>query len=545
MINTQIQMPNEETLNMAKELILSSQILAMPTETVYGLCANAFDDEAIKKIFKAKGRPQDNPLIVHISDINQLEKIAYTNDLALTLAKNFWPGPLTMVLPKKDSISNIVSGNLDTVAVRMPNHKVALQLIEKAKVPLCAPSANISGKPSPTKASHVYDDFNGKIKLIIDGGECSVGVESTVVSVSDDEIVLLRPGLITANDLSQFCNNVKISDGVLNQIKQDEKVLSPGMKYKHYAPKQEVIMLDGDIKQFAEYVYLNADEHSGVLVFDSEESLFSEQKAVFTYGKENDSKTQANQLFDALRKIDKHSDINKVYTRMPNKNGVGLAVYNRLLRACGFKIIKLKKPFIVGLTGQTGSGKSTVCKTFINNGIAVIDCDKVSREVINNEYILNKLVDYFGQGIMYADNTLNRKELGILAFSSEENLIFLNGLMYPEITRVIKEKIEKLKQTNDIIVLDAPTLFESKADILCDMTISVIADKDIRLNRIILRDNLTENEAKLRMNAQHDNEFYIDKCDVVIENDGDINALEQKAVDVIDCIKQKSKEKKI
>lgn len=556
MKKTVLAKPTKEIIQKAKELILSGEVVAMPTETVYGLSANAFDDEAIKKIFIAKGRPQDNPLIVHISNMEQLEKIAYVTPLAKKLAENLWPGPLTMVLKKKDCISEVVSGGLDTVGVRMPNHPVALELIETCGVPLPAPSANISGKPSPTKATHVLDDFDGKIDLIIDGGECEVGVESTVISIQqenieseqlsvhEERITILRPGAITANDLLEYCDRVYVGNGVLNKLDENVKVQSPGMKYKHYAPNAQVIMLDGNFKEFCDYVYKNADENTGVLVFENEESMFEDIEYVYTYGREDDSLSQANKLFDVLRQIDKNEKVSRVFARMPKKQGVGLAVYNRLLRACGFKIEKLKNPYIVGLTGQTGSGKSTVCKALTDRGIAIIDCDKISREVINKAEVLEKLVDYFGTGIMYADGTLNRRELAILAFSDEENLIFLNSVMYPQITKVVKEQISKLKEKGEnIIILDAPTLFESKANVLCDKTIAVIADKEVRLERIVKRDNITKQEGKIRMKAQHTNDFYTDRCGLVIENDGDLQSLEQKAVRVIDSIKQEIQEK--
>lgn len=554
MKTTILAQSSDEIIKKAKDLILGGEVVAMPTETVYGLAANAFDDSAIKKIFEAKGRPQDNPLIVHVSSIEQLEEIAYVTPLARVLAEKLWPGPLTMVLKKKDCISDVVSGGLDTVGVRMPNHKVALDLISACKVPLAAPSANISGKPSPTKASHVYDDFNGKIDLIIDGGECKVGVESTVISIQHEDIeakelseheervTILRPGAITSNDFLEYCDRVYVNNGVLNKVDENTKVASPGMKYKHYAPNAQVIMLDGTFEEFCDYVYKKADENTGVLVFENEESMFEEVEYVYTYGKENDSLSQANRLFDVLRQIDKTQNIKTVFARMPKKQGVGLAVYNRLLRACGFKIERLKDPYIIGLTGQTGSGKSTVCKVLQDRGIAIIDCDKVSRQVIEKQSVLEKLVYYFGQGILYADGTLNRRELASVAFSNEENLIFLNSVMYPEITKAVREQIKELKDNGEnIILLDAPTLFESKADVLCDTTVAVIADKEVRLARIMERDNITKHEGKLRMKAQHDNSFYTDKCDFVIENDGDLHTLGQRAVRVIDNIKKKSK----
>lgn len=556
MKKTVIAKPTNETIKKAKQLILNGDVVAIPTETVYGLCANSFDDNAIKKIFATKGRPQDNPLIVHISTMEQLEKIAYVTPLAKKLAQKFWPGPLTMVLKKKDCISNVVSANLDTVGVRMPDHKVALKLIQECNVPLSAPSANISGKPSATKAIHVLEDFNGKIDMIIDGGDCTVGLESTVISIGtqkinnngtcieEEVITVLRPGAIVVSDFLEFCDRVYVSNGVFNKLDENVKVSSPGLKYKHYAPKASVIMLDGSFLEFYNYVLKNADQNTGVLVFENEENVFKDMPYVYSYGKENDSVSQAKKLFDVLRQIDKNQKVDTILARMPSKDGFGLAVYNRLLRACGFEIRRLKKPYIIGLTGQTGAGKSEVCNLLKQQQIEIIDCDKISRQIIEKRQVLKELVDYFGVEILNDDCTLNRKKLAFFAFSDKENLAYLDSVMYPKIKTQIINQIETLRYKGQkMIIIDAPTLFESQVDKLCDKTIAVIADKTIRLERILKRDNITKQEAKKRMKVQPKNEFYKTRCDLFIENDGDLELLGQKAVQVIDSIKKEIKEK--
>ena len=221
-----------DILKKAAALLNSGELVAIPTETVYGLGANAFDKNACLNIFKAKGRPGDNPLIVHIARPEDAEKIAYTNPLYYKLADKLMPGPLTIILPKKDVIPSEVTAGLDSVAIRCPVHPVASALIEMAGVPIAAPSANSSGKPSPTTAGHVFDDMAGKIPLILDGGVCDVGVESTVIKITENEIILLRPGAVTLEMLKEFCENVSVAGAVKEELKAGEKPLSPGMKYQ-------------------------------------------------------------------------------------------------------------------------------------------------------------------------------------------------------------------------------------------------------------------------------------------------------------------------
>ncbi|MDE6733497.1 MAG: threonylcarbamoyl-AMP synthase, partial [Oscillospiraceae bacterium] len=236
-MTTEVLKFSAESAKKAAEILKRGGLVAIPTETVYGLAANALDENAVRKIFKAKGRPQDNPLIVHISGIEMLPPLVKNiPEIAKRLAERFWAGPLTMIFPKSDKIPDVTSGGLDTVAVRMPESKAAREIIKKCGFPLAAPSANLSGKPSPTSAAHVFEDMNGKIPLIIAGGECLVGVESTVICFKDGKIHILRPGGITEKMLAEF-GEVEVDKAVTAQPKADERVLSPGMKYKHYSPK--------------------------------------------------------------------------------------------------------------------------------------------------------------------------------------------------------------------------------------------------------------------------------------------------------------------
>ena len=332
---------DSEAVGRAAAILRAGGVVAIPTETVYGLAANALDSKAVSKIFKAKGRPEDNPLIVHICRIDWLQKYAVSvPESAYRLAEAFWPGPLTMLLKKNPMIPHNVTAGLDSVGIRFPSHPVAQAVIRAAGVPLAAPSANLSGSPSPTRAAHVMDDMDGRIDMIVDGGECSVGVESTVLSLCSGVPRILRPGGVTAEQIASVLGNVEIDSAVTHRLAEGVRPASPGMKYRHYAPKARVIILNGGLEKFAAYVkeHASAEEGYAVLCYEGEQGLF-QVPAVFC-GKAGDSAAQARCLFDALRHLDEIG-ARVVYARCPEKTGVGLAVYNRLLRAAGFEIIDL------------------------------------------------------------------------------------------------------------------------------------------------------------------------------------------------------------
>ncbi len=340
-METQLLNANEVSIKLACELLEKGEVVGLPTETVYGLAGDARNSNAIKKIFEAKGRPGDNPLIVHIADMNMLYGIvSHIPEDAKKLAKVFWPGPLTIIMPKGSLVANETCAGLDSVGVRMPSNPIAHEIIKRSKIPFAAPSANLSGKPSPTTANDVFIDMNGKIPLIIDGGTCNAGVESTVVSVLEDTPVLLRPGVVTASQIEQVLGKkVVIAKAITEGVKSDEKVLSPGMKYKHYAPNAEITILSGNLQKFADYVREHETNDTFVLCFEGEENHFD--VPAITFGSHDDPNSQAHELFSALRKLDKLGAKN-VFAREPKKDGVSLAVYNRLIRSAGFKIIKLK-----------------------------------------------------------------------------------------------------------------------------------------------------------------------------------------------------------
>lgn len=328
---------NMSAINRASTLLRAGEVVAVPTETVYGLAANAYDETAVRKIFAAKGRPQDNPLIVHIADFRDIfDLVSAVPKAAKKLADAFWSGPLTVILPKSDKIPDAVSAGLPTVAVRMPSHPVARAVIRESGVPLAAPSANRSGSPSPTNAKYVFDDMDGRIPLILDGGGSRVGVESTVITLATDVPRVLRPGGVTVEQLRAVLGEVAVDDAVLHQLKDGERAASPGMKYKHYAPKADITIVRGSLAQFQRFVAAR-EETAFVLCFSGEEKHFAH---AVTYGRADDDSAQANRLFDALRELDEQG-AQTVYARCPSLSGVGLAVYNRLIRAAGFHLVDL------------------------------------------------------------------------------------------------------------------------------------------------------------------------------------------------------------
>ena len=327
---------DENGIKTAAELLNKGKVVAIPTETVYGLAASALDSDAIKAVFTAKGRAQDNPLIVHIDSIEMLSRVADNiPEKAYVCAYRFWPGPLTMVLHSKGYVCKEVSAGLDTVAVRMPAHKTARDIISAASIPLAAPSANISGSPSPTSAQHVLDDLDGKIDAVTMGDDSKVGVESTVISVDETGARLLRPGAVTVEQLKEIFPDIIIDKAILSEPEAREKVASPGMKYKHYAPKTQLFLIEGSRQDYCDYV--NSNNGVAVCFKEDAENINGE---VFIYGEENDPDSMAHRLFSILRLLDQKK-IEKAYVHAPEKSGVGLAVYNRLIRACGFRVVKL------------------------------------------------------------------------------------------------------------------------------------------------------------------------------------------------------------
>ena len=330
------QDPN--TAATAAEIIRQGGLVAVPTETVYGLGANGMDENAVGKIFVAKGRPQDNPLILHITGAEQIELYCHhIPQKAYDLAEAFWPGPLTMVLPAKECVPRRTTGGLSTVAVRCPDCDITREIIALSGCPLAAPSANISGKPSTTTAEHVRNDHDGKIDAIVDGGPCRVGVESTIVDLTEERPRLLRPGGITPEQLLAVLGDLVVDKAVTDEVANDAVVKAPGMKYRHYAPQSEVVIVSGSTQKAAAYIHAHYQSGDRVLCFEEELPLYADCSPL-SYGREADVNTLSAGLFAALRELDDPS-IHRVYARCPVGGGVAYAVQNRLKKAAAFHIV--------------------------------------------------------------------------------------------------------------------------------------------------------------------------------------------------------------
>lgn len=533
-MNTKILNPNNnDDIELSGKIIKNGGLVAIPTETVYGLAANALNPESVKNIYKVKGRPSDNPLIVHISNINQLAPlVSEIPEMATKLAEKFWPGPLTIILPKSHIIPKETSGGLDTVAVRLPASETARKIITASGCPIAAPSANLSGKPSPTTFDHIYSDLNGKVEGIVKGESCAIGVESTVITLVTKVPKILRPGGITKEQLEEVLGTVEVDKAVTGELENKEDASSPGMKYKHYSPKSKIIIADMSLSDYVKLV--NESENFGALCFEGEEKFLN--KPYVTYGKAYDGASQGQKLFEALYELDR-KNIKQAYARCPQQNGVGLAVYNRLIRSAGFDFIK-SDVSVIGLTGTTGAGKTTVSSMFRSLGVSVIDCDEITKdENIYKGKCLLKLKETFGEDIV-KDNKLDRKLLGKRAFSSKEKTEQLNKITLPVIKEEINRRIDILKQQgNSIIIIDAPTLFEAKAEDICCKIITVNAPLEIRRERIMKRDNLSLEDANLRINAQLSESFFLSHSDFVIENTNDEITILNRVKEIITEVK--------
>lgn len=565
---------SEPELEEAAGILRRGGLVGIPTETVYGLAANALSPEAARRIYAAKGRPSDNPLIVHIAAPSEMRPLVRGGipPAAQKLAEAFWPGPLTIILPKSGLVPKETSGGLDTVAIRMPAHPVARHIISLCGLPLAAPSANTSGLPSPTSARHVLEDMRGKIDAVVDGGECRVGVESTVVTLCTSTPRILRPGGITPEMIERVLGSVEVDEAVLHGLCEGRAASSPGMKYKHYSPKASVVLLDGPLQEYIDYVNQKAAPGVFALCFEGEEGRLL--CPAVAYGREEDGASQAQGLFSALRRLDEMG-ARTVYARSPRQQGVELAVYNRLIRAAGFTVIPLapappqaeeRQPaqpgratgeetaapgtavpeappvprpcasgngqaFILGLTGPTGAGKSLLSAYFSETyGAAVIDADQAARAVTGPGPVLRRLAEAFGEEILREDGTLNRAALGAKAFSSRESTARLNAITHPAICEKMKTELDDcLREGKAFIILDAPLLFEAGADSLCTRTLAVLADPALRAGRVRQRDSLSEEAAALRIGAGQPDAFYLAKSDDILYNRGDILELYRQA----------------
>lgn len=496
--------------------------------------ANALSSTAICKIFTAKGRPQDNPLIVHISSLDMLNKLVLVvSSEAKCVIDAFWPGPLTIIFKKSDIVPDEISRGLDTVAIRFPNHPTALKIIEQSGVPIAAPSANLSGRPSTTTAEHVVEDLDGKISAVVFDKACEVGLESTVLDLTREKPIILRPGGVTHTQLVEILGEVLIDKAVSGSIDNSAKVSSPGMKYRHYAPKAKVTVLCGNPYDTANYIRQNATKSSGILCFDEYEQ-FINGNFTQTFGSKNDINEQAHNLFDKLRLFDEMPVV-EIFAQCPDDSGLGLAVANRLKKSSGFNVINLNPRKIIGLTGSSGSGKSTVSKIFSDLSAKVINADDIYHDLLENSTQMKaELAEAFG----IDSDKIDRKKLGEIVFSDKQKLAILNEITHKYVTIEFEKQLFNVMH-NDIVILDIPLLFEAKYERYCDKVIGVISSDEHKLARLCSRDGITVDYAKKRLSNQKNNEFFIKNCDIIIDNDGDLNSLQQKCQTIYKSIGEK------
>lgn len=506
-----------DTAAAAAALIKSGALVAIPTETVYGLGADGLNPDAVAKIFLAKGRPQDNPLILHVADTADIEKFCHSIPReAYALAEAFWPGPLTMVLPARDTVPKCTTAGLPTVAVRCPDCDITRSIIRLAGVPVAAPSANISGKPSTTTAQHVLHDHNGRIPCIVDGGPCRVGVESTIVDLTEDRPRLLRPGGITPEQLRSVLGELIIDKAVTASVAQDAVVKAPGMKYRHYAPDCAVRIIDGDIPAAAAYIKEHWKPGNRVLCFEEELPFFADFDPL-VYGKVQDTDTLLAGLFAALRELDDPA-IGTVFARCPKGSGKALAVQNRLEKAAGFCRINARQhSTVIGITGGTGCGKTTALNAICDLGGKVIDCDALYHQLLETDHTLLDAIEKRFPGVVETGQ-LNRKKLGGIVFANPQALLDLNAITHKAVKAAV---LQLLACEPELVAIDAIGLFEGGLAELCHVTVAVTAPEDARIARLMAREGIDETYAKKRIAAQHSNEYFSGLCDHTLENSGD------------------------
>lgn len=497
----------------AAAILRRGGLLGIPTETVYGLGADALNEDAVSRIFLAKGRPQDNPLIIHVPDASWLERYCRSvPPAAYQLAERFWPGPLTMILPRRDIVPLQTTGGLETVGVRCPNHPVTLAIIEAAGVPIAAPSGNTSGRPSPTTAAHMIEDMDGRIDGIVDGGPCTVGVESTIIDLTVTPPRLLRPGGLPLEALEEVLGEVAVDKAVTGLLAAGEHPRAPGMKYRHYAPHAPVTVVTGAPDRSARRILGLLSDTAGVICFDEYAPLFPGH-IIHKLGPAADKSAQARHVFDALRTFD-GTDVTEIFAQCPDDGGLGLAVANRLKKAAGFHLIDADRPLIVGLTGGTGAGKTSALAALEDLGGTVLDCDAVYHQMLRTDPALREAITAAFGPVFCPDGSLDRQKLGTLVFSDHAALDRLNAIVY----EYLPPELLRRAQGHTLVGLDAISLMESGLGRLCACTVAVLAPAEDRVRRIMARDGISEDYARLRISAQPSDAFYRERCSHILEN---------------------------
>ncbi len=507
-----------QSIEQAADILRRGGLLAIPTETVYGLGANGLDETAVLHIFEAKGRPQDNPLILHIPDAGWLERYCEdVPDAAYKLAERFWPGPLTMILKKKPCVPLRTTGGLETVGMRCPDHPVTRAIIERAGVPVAAPSANTSGRPSCTTAEHVREDMWGKIDGIVDGGPCQVGVESTIIDLTVTPPQLLRPGGLPLESLRDALGEVTVDKAVTQKMADGEKPRAPGMKYRHYAPKAPVTVVTGGAKASARYLLTHAAGNAGIICFDEFVPVF-ESHIVHPLGASGDKRAQAQHVFDALRTFDE-TDVPEIWAQCPDSKGLGLAIGNRLKKAAGFHVENADDgKLVIGITGGTGAGKTSLLRALEKQGACVLDCDAVYHEMLKtDEELRGALKEAFGGAIFRSDGSVDVHAIGLIVFGDTGRLAALDALVKKYVPREIARRMAETDA--NLIGLDAIKLMECGLGAICDASVAVTAPVEVRVKRIMTRDGITEEYARSRIAAQQDAEYFRARCGYEFVND--------------------------
>lgn len=519
----------ESQIAEAAEILRSGGLLGIPTETVYGLGANALDAAAVEKIFTAKGRPQDNPLILHVAGPAWLARYCKeVPPLAYELARRFWPGPLTLILPRGPLVPDVTTAGLPTMGVRCPDHPVTLAIIREAGVPIAAPSANRSGRPSCTSARDVLEDMDGRIDGLVDGGPCQVGVESTILDLTVSPPRLLRPGGLPLETLEAVVGPVEMDPALTRPLGENERPKAPGMKYRHYAPKAPVTVVTGAPQKSAQEILRRLTPNAGVICFDEYASLFAGYE-VRTLGPSGDKLSQAQRLFDALRAFDS-SSVTEIFAQCPDNQGLGLAINNRLKKAAGFHVIEADNQRVVlGLTGGSGAGKTSALRAIEALGGKVLDCDEVYYEMLQDDQPLRQSIRAtFGDEMFRPDGTLDRQILGAIVYNDADRMDQLNDIVYRAVGPELQRRM--LASPNHLYAIDAVNLIEGGGGRQCDRTIAITSPAELRVRRIMARDGIDEQYARMRIGAQKSDDFYRERCDCELENDAESPELfEQKA----------------
>ncbi|MBQ9393687.1 MAG: threonylcarbamoyl-AMP synthase [Oscillospiraceae bacterium] len=507
---------DDKCIERAAAILRRGGLLGIPTETVYGLGADALNEQAVAAIFEAKGRPQDNPLILHVPDASWLPRYcAAVPQTAYELAKRFWPGPLTMILPRRENVPLRTTGGLDTVGVRCPAHDLTRAIIAAADTAVAAPSGNTSCRPSPTTAQHMLSDMDGKIDAIVDGGPCAVGVESTIIDLTVTPPRLLRPGGLPLEALQEVLGEVAVDKAVTAPPAENERPRAPGMKYRHYAPKAPVTVVTGLPGRSADWIARRARPGDGVIAFEEFLHCFPGCTAR-SLGPAADSAAHARRVFDALRSFD-DTAVPRIYAQCPDAAGLDLAVCNRLKKAAGFHTVNADAaPVLIGLTGPTGAGKTTALLALEKLGACVIDCDAAYYQLLRRSPALRQDIET-AFGTVFSGTQLDRKKLGAAVFADSAALERLNAIIYRHLVPAVLEQADGCAAP--FAALDAINLVESGLADVCCCTVAVLAPAQTRIRRIMARDGVDEEYARLRVSAQKDDGFYRKHCTRVLWNE--------------------------